>query len=561
MKKKCWVFVVLVSCVHLSVCAVESNQAVSNALEDSGIVDYRFFTDYEGYETLQISDPNFSNLKIICDAKINGLDISNTKVSDLTPIAGMKLEKLNIAFCDISDLSPLSGMPLKWLDIDFNKQIADISFLANMPLTFLRMSSTSVNDISALHSTKLKLLIADGSPFYDLSPLRGLPLTDLLIEYTGVKDLFPILELPLERVQFTESTVTNGLSELCAVETLHAINGVGADDFWDMRRMDELGDAYYSSYVVPADTPLATKTQKAIDDMQQLVSTLIRPACVKNPFEKWMATDPAENLATNLLAFGEVAHYLKLKVVHADISKSKADMDGAILVTSNNVITIDSGLLKQPTCVTDSSWFNVNDYLKGLPLLKLADGYVLDYVYWTTLGGGAPHLYGRKKDAPRISSPYLMMFLTEKSDVEQIAYVPYLSALTTDDSIEGYIQLAVFNHLCEQFYLSWHGGYRNAPLIASYRGMQRFLSNPDNVMRSKQQKKYGLPIAIQDEARRIDPSPRVRILDNAVLVSLVAFSDWEGFFRQTLVFSRTSPHQILSNEKENLVKYNCGIMF
>ena len=44
-------------------------------------------------------------------------------------------------------------------------------------------------------------------------------------------------------------------------------------------------------------------------------------------------------------------------------------------------------------------------------------------------------------------------------------------------------------------------------------------------------------------------------------ISLVTFTKWGGFFRLTETMRREYPHEVLDEERELLVPYECGILF
>jgi hypothetical protein len=54
--------------------------------------------------------------------------------------------------------------------------------------------------------------------------------------------------------------------------------------------------------------------------------------------------------------------------------------------------------------------------------------------------------------------------------------------------------------------------------------------------------------------------PTVTLTHDSAIVEVVIFTKWGGFFRRTYTISRSFPHTIDMKE-ENLVPYECGIMF
>jgi hypothetical protein len=55
--------------------------------------------------------------------------------------------------------------------------------------------------------------------------------------------------------------------------------------------------------------------------------------------------------------------------------------------------------------------------------------------------------------------------------------------------------------------------------------------------------------------------PLVKLTDTAVTVEIVTFTKWGGFFRKTYTISRAFPHEIMDAQGENIVPYDCGILF
>jgi hypothetical protein len=55
--------------------------------------------------------------------------------------------------------------------------------------------------------------------------------------------------------------------------------------------------------------------------------------------------------------------------------------------------------------------------------------------------------------------------------------------------------------------------------------------------------------------------PVVILQDDVAIVEVVTFTKWGGFYRYTYTISRDLPHTILDLKQENLVPYDCGVMF
>ena len=483
---------------------------------------------------LELAETKVSDLSPLIGMPLEKLVLSETEASDLSPLEGMPLTELNLCGADVSSLEPLRGMPIETLDIDGNKQTANLSALAGMPLLYLKMQ-----DI----------------PVTDLSPLRNSPLKSLVMTGAAVKDLSPLADLSLENIQFTTESITNGLHALRDMQSLKSINGVAPNEFFEMLEMDRLA----LTYDIPRDSALAKNTQTAIDALREMTTFTEWPDCIQR--EPWANTvSEEENFQANFKAFKKIGDYLGYTVLKKSIANDDSDWSDTIEVSKRKrkTIYVDPKVLSRENTPVDETAFDVNEYFKALPHLHLAEGYTLDYIYLR--GGvapGTPLVYGRRSDAPWIHSHQLYHFLIREQKLEQDAYRPYTELLEANDSTEGFLQLAIFEHVCEQFY----GGYQLGPLIASHQGMNEFLGNVDNFMRYMGNKKYPLPLEIQEKARAIDPTPTVELSKSKAVVTLVGFSNWKGFYRRTFEYSRLPPHAPSNESLEILVPYNCGIIY
>jgi len=55
--------------------------------------------------------------------------------------------------------------------------------------------------------------------------------------------------------------------------------------------------------------------------------------------------------------------------------------------------------------------------------------------------------------------------------------------------------------------------------------------------------------------------PVVNLTDDSANVQVITFTKWGGFYRLTYSISRSFPHTIIDIKEENLVPYDCGVMF
>lgn len=66
---------------------------------------------------------------------------------------------------------------------------------------------------------------------------------------------------------------------------------------------------------------------------------------------------------------------------------------------------------------------------------------------------------------------------------------------------------------------------------------------------------------LREETATMEVSSGVRFDEGAVAVSVVMFTDWGGFYRRAFIIDRAFPHRVLDIEEEELVPFDCGVMF
>ena len=204
--------------------------------------------------------------------------------------------------------------------------------------------------------------------------------------------------------------------------------------------------------------------------------------------------------------------------------------------------------LVDPEVPPSGEVFDPNQLLVPLDHLSLRQGYILDFVYRYDGIGGRPFLYARKLSDPRFEN--FEEFSQANDDSS------YLNFIECDDTPESYFQWVLLNLMGNQFYLYWHAGYIDAEIIASQDRLEALVEEMSGT-------EMGIPFtnAQKRQALKIDPAPVVKIGDETVTVQVVSFSKWSGFTRYIFTLSRSHPHQILNLETENLLEYDCGIMF
>jgi len=194
--------------------------------------------------------------------------------------------------------------------------------------------------------------------------------------------------------------------------------------------------------------------------------------------------------------------------------------------------------------------FDPNRYFEAFSHLQMQEGYVLDFVYHQDGMGGYPVLYARPLD----QAPYA----TEADYLAAVGDQPdYLTFVLPQDSPAGYFEYAAFATLANQFYLDWHANYNDWQVLCGKDDVEKIIQYLDG------KDAFGIPLtaAQKREARGIEvPQPSVELTTETVIVKMLVFTKWGGFYRRTLTISRAD-HSIINQQDEPLVEYDCGIMF
>jgi hypothetical protein len=205
--------------------------------------------------------------------------------------------------------------------------------------------------------------------------------------------------------------------------------------------------------------------------------------------------------------------------------------------------------LIDPQANQNGKLFEPNQLLIPLDHLSLQPGYTLDFVYRYDGIGGKPFLYARKQT----DLPFENYEAFIEADLEDHQYLDFIACDGTDES---YFQWVLLSMMGDQFYLYWHAGYQDEEIIASKARLNALVMEMSTT-------EIGTSISNSQkrEALKVDPAPVIEVGDQNVLVRVVWFSKWGGFFESTYTLSRLAPHQIQDLEIKNLIEYDCGILF
>ena len=201
------------------------------------------------------------------------------------------------------------------------------------------------------------------------------------------------------------------------------------------------------------------------------------------------------------------------------------------------------------TGIKQGDEFDANEYFDALTHISMRKGYTLDYVYQTDSLGAFPILYARSTDQP----PYTSME-DIPADIELPDFREYLEVEGVE---QGYFEYVVMEIMAGQFYLSWHANYNDTEIVCNRDGVNEIISRIN-------ESDFGsdLDLGQQTKARAIkNIEPAVGLTGDVAIVEIVTFTKWGGFYRLTYTISREFQHKIIDVKQEELVPYDCGVMF
>ena len=192
---------------------------------------------------------------------------------------------------------------------------------------------------------------------------------------------------------------------------------------------------------------------------------------------------------------------------------------------------------------------DVNQYFDTLTHISMLEGFTLDYVYQIDSLGGYPLLYPRPVDqAPYVSSSAIP---------ENIDWPDFREYLEVDDTEQGYFEYVVMDLMASQFYLYWHANYNDTQIVCNRQKLY-------DIVEQISSGEFGAALdpAGQAKARTLrNIQPVVRLTGDVAEVEIVTFTKWGGFYRQTYTISREQPHTIIDIQEENILPYDCGVVF
>ena len=227
----------------------------------------------------------------------------------------------------------------------------------------------------------------------------------------------------------------------------------------------------------------------------------------------------------------------------------QAAVDEIREMTRGQSVPADLGDPDDPVSV---GGFDPNRLLTPLNHLQIQEGKVLDFVYWYDGMGGLPVLYVREEGEASFES--YQAYKTATSEDESNS--TYLDYIVGDGTEEGYFQWVVLQMMGDQFYLFWHANYNDAEIIASQSRLEEVVDNLSDT-------EFGYPLSASEkqQALKLDPAPEVEIMEDKVTVRVLWFTKWGGFYETVYTLTASAPYQIIDSQSEQLIPYECGVMF
>ena len=200
--------------------------------------------------------------------------------------------------------------------------------------------------------------------------------------------------------------------------------------------------------------------------------------------------------------------------------------------------------------------YNLMPLLNALPHLKLPENWVLDFFQEGSDAGSAPHLYVRKKEAPREPDWFLRLKKNERSADRDVS--PY-AKIIPEHSAAGAWELVLFHELANQFHLHRHAGFGQQRIIPDlekfFRGRASDEITGKDVLRSLKEEDTCSALC------RWNILPDVTVKGVHAAVTYTLFSPFHGFSRISRVISFSPEVRIGKAEILKHISFHCQIIY
>jgi len=181
--------------------------------------------------------------------------------------------------------------------------------------------------------------------------------------------------------------------------------------------------------------------------------------------------------------------------------------------------------LINPNLAKNGEKFSLAEVFKVLKRLSMQQGWQADYDYYFNELDGYPVVYARNTNG---------------------RHGKLLQHVKSDNTADGYFQLALLALMHDKFYLWWHAGYNKVTPIVAAGDMKT------------------LPNEVVTKVKPLDLVPTVaKKPDGEVVVSICVFSEWDGVSKVPIHMKATFPHNPRPemDGAEVLAPYDSGICY
>ncbi len=190
-------------------------------------------------------------------------------------------------------------------------------------------------------------------------------------------------------------------------------------------------------------------------------------------------------------------------------------------------------------------FFQVKKYFEILENVYMEDGWEIGYKYKRARLGSEPIIIAYKTGNN----------ITEKDDdyKKSSRHERFLKHVKLDKTPDSYFQYIILKIMASQFALGWHANYNDGEIVCTKAMINNILERTDHL--------YHFDDDTIKKAKAIDPQTYVELNNEKAIVRTIIFSKWSGFVELKYRVDKEFPHKIIEIEKENLVEYNCGLVF
>jgi hypothetical protein len=216
-------------------------------------------------------------------------------------------------------------------------------------------------------------------------------------------------------------------------------------------------------------------------------------------------------------------------------------------------------------------------YFVVLKHLSIIPGYSLDVVFdqeisdGLSLGPKIPYFYARAANQrsyltydefiKAVGEPsYTPIDYIYQNFLDLQAAYYYLNSIRTDNTSDGFFQFIILGILAGQLNNGLHDLYNDTIVMCNQSDIDLAASE---VRKFNERYKIdlSLPDQVMQDARKLSLEPVVELGKDTATVRIVTFTKWGGFIETKYELTRTFPHKLLGEWHQNLIPYDCGVIY